>query len=107
MSNNPRFASLAVSLVSLIGCANNLASHGSPETPTTGSDRATVVGRIADTRGVGVAGAAVVVRATGEHSTTDSAGAFALDVPANTTLTLAATAPNMTPTLLQQFMVSP
>jgi hypothetical protein len=34
-------------------------------------------------------------------------GAFILDVPANTTLTLSATGPSMAPTLLQQFMVSP
>jgi hypothetical protein len=36
----------------------------------------------------------------------DSTGAFSLDVPANTTLTLSATAPSMAPTLLQQFLVS-
>ena len=49
----------------------------------------------------------MVVRASGEHGTTDGTGAFVLDVPANTTLTLAATAPDMAPTLLQQFLVSP
>ena len=49
----------------------------------------------------------MVVRASGEHATADSRGAFVLDVPANTTLTLAAAAPNMAPTLLQQLMVSP
>jgi hypothetical protein len=54
-----------------------------------------------------VAGAAVTVRASGEHATADRTGAFTLDVPANTTLTLAATAPSMAPALLQQFMVSP
>jgi hypothetical protein len=66
-----------------------------------------VTGQILDTTGAPVAGATVVVRASGEHVTADSGGAFVLDVPANTTLTLAATAPNMAPTLLQQFMVSP
>jgi hypothetical protein len=60
-----------------------------------------------DTHGVAVAGATVVVRSSGEHATADSAGVFSLDVAANTTLTLAASAPNMAPTLLQQFMVSP
>jgi hypothetical protein len=54
-----------------------------------------------------VVGATVAVRTSGEQTTTASAGAFALDVPANTTLTLSATAPNMAPTLLQQFLVSP
>jgi hypothetical protein len=49
----------------------------------------------------------VTVRASGEHTTADSTGAFVLDVPANTTLTLTATAPNMAPTLLQQLMISP
>jgi hypothetical protein len=49
----------------------------------------------------------VVVRASGERATADSEGAFILGVPANTTLTLTATAPNMAPTLLQQFIVSP
>jgi hypothetical protein len=54
-----------------------------------------------------VAGATVTVRTSGEHATTDSAGVFTLDVPANTTLTLSATAPGMAPTLLQQFLISP
>jgi hypothetical protein len=54
-----------------------------------------------------MAGATVAVRASGEHAMADSTGAFTLDVPANTTLTLSATAPNMAPTLLQQFLVSP
>jgi len=49
----------------------------------------------------------VAVRTSGEQATTDSAGAFTLDVPANTTLTLSATAASMAPTLLQQFLVSP
>jgi hypothetical protein len=60
-----------------------------------------------DTHGAPVAGAAVAVRSSGEHAMTDSTGAFTLDVPANTTLTLVATGPNMAPTLLQQFLVSP
>jgi hypothetical protein len=72
-----------------------------------GTDRATVTGRIVDVNGVAVAGAAVAVRLTGEHATADASGAFTLDVPANTTLTLAVTAPNMAPTLLAQFLVSP
>jgi len=81
--------------------------HTSPDSPTIGSERATVTGHVLDVTGAPVAGAAVVVRLTGEHAATDSAGAFVLDVPANTTLTLAATAPSMAPTLLQQFIVSP
>lgn len=72
-----------------------------------GTERATVTGRIVDVNGAAVAGAAVAVRLTGEHTTADASGAFSLDVPANTTLTLAATAPNMAPTLLAQFVVSP
>src|SRR4029077_4910891 len=44
---------------------------------------------------------------TGEHAAAGSDGAFALDDPANTTLTLEATAPNMASTLLPQFMISP
>jgi hypothetical protein len=70
-------------------------------------DRATVTGHIVDASGVPITGASVGVRATGEHATVDSAGAFVLDVPANTTLTIAATAPGMATTLLQQFMLSP
>ena len=72
-----------------------------------GTDRATVTGRIVDVNGVAVAGAAVAVRLTGEHATADASGAFTLDVPANTTLTVAVTAPGMAPTLLAQFLVSP
>lgn len=98
---------LAVIVFLLTGCADNLAPHTPPETPTVGGDRATVTGHVVDANGAAVAGAAVVVRATGEHATADSNGMFALDVPANTTLTLAATAPGMAPTLLQQLLVSP
>jgi hypothetical protein len=96
-----------VVVASLSGCADNLSTHTAPETPTIGSDRAMVTGHVLDPNGAPVAGATVTVRTSGEHTTADSTGAFALDVPANTTLTLAATAPNMAPTLLQQFLVSP
>jgi carboxypeptidase family protein len=92
---------------SLTACADNLSPHTTPETPTVGSDRAMVTGHILDPHGAPVAGATVTVRTSGEHATADSAGAFRLDVPANTTLTLSAAAPNMAPTLLQQFLVSP
>ncbi|HMG23748.1 MAG TPA: carboxypeptidase regulatory-like domain-containing protein [Kofleriaceae bacterium] len=81
--------------------------HTSPDTPAMGSERATVTGHVLDVNGAAVAGATVAVRLTGEHAVADSAGVFVLDVPADTTLTLAATAPNMAPTLLQQFLVSP
>jgi carboxypeptidase family protein len=60
-----------------------------------------------DASGAPMAGATVTVRASGEHATVNAAGAFTLDVPANTTLTLSATAANMAPTLLQQFLVAP
>src|SRR5258705_3290904 len=107
MSNSQRVAWFVVVVASLAGCADSLEPHTAPETPTTGNDRATVTGHVVDTHGAPVAGAAVAVRASGEHATADSTGAFTLEVPANTTLTLAATAPSMAPTLLQQFMVSP
>jgi len=71
------------------------------------SDRATVSGRVVDAAGAAVAGATIAVRATGERATADSAGAFTINVLANTTLTIEATAANMAPTLLPQFMVSP
>jgi hypothetical protein len=70
-------------------------------------DRATVTGHVVDATGAPVVGSTVVLRATGEHTTTDGSGAFVLDVPANTTLTLATTAPSMGTTLLQQFLLSP
>jgi hypothetical protein len=108
MSNSHRIAgSLVLVVASLAGCAAEMESHTAPETPTVGSDRATVTGHVLDPNGAPVAGATVTVRASGEHATADSAGAFTLDVPASTTLTLSATAPNMAPTLLQQFLVSP
>jgi len=93
-------------MASLAGCAENQIVHTAPETPTTGTDRATVTGHVLDTTGAPVAGATVTVRTSGEHATVDSTGAFSLDVPANTTLTLSASAPSMAPTLLQQFLVS-
>jgi hypothetical protein len=107
MSNCHRIAGFFVVVASLVGCADSLEPQAAPETPTVGSERATVTGHVVDTHGVAIAGATVAVRATGEHATTDATGAFHLDVPANTTLTLAATAPTMAPTLLQQFLVSP
>ena len=107
MSNCPRVTLVLVFVGSLTGCADNQAPYTAPETPTIGNDRATVTGHIVDTAGAPVAGAAVALRGSGEHAMADSTGAFTLDVPANTTLTLSATAPNMAPTLLQQFIVSP
>ena len=106
MLHTPRVACLFV-VATLGGCADDAAIFTSPETPAAETDRATVIGQILDTTGAPVVGATVVVRASGEHATVDSGGTFVLDVPANTTLTLSATAPNMAPTLLQQFMVSP
>jgi hypothetical protein len=70
------------------------------------SDRAIVSGRVVDANGAAIANAAIVVRATGERATADSSGAFVLDVPANTTLTIEARAANMAPTLLPQFVLS-
>jgi hypothetical protein len=96
-----------LAVASLTGCAVNRVAHTAPETPTIGSDRASVTGHVLDAQGAPVAGATVAVRTSGEHATADSDGAFTLDVPANTTLTLSATTPNMAPTLLQQILVSP
>src|SRR3954463_533800 len=101
-----RVAPFVVVMASLAGCAENLVIHSAPETPTTGNDRATVTGHVLDTTGAPVAGATVTVRSSGEQTTVDSTGAFSLGVPANTTLTLSATAPSMAPTLVQQFLVS-
>src|SRR3954469_4883864 len=106
MSNNHRVSWFVVVVASLAGCADNQVTHSAPETPTVENDRAKVTGHVVDTAGAPVAGATVAVRTSGEHATTDSTGAFTLDVPANTTLTLAASAPSMAPTLLQQFLVS-
>src|SRR3954468_16384346 len=107
MSKNQHAFWSFVVVASLSGCADNLQPHTTPETPTIGTDRAMVTGHVVDAAGAAVAGATVTVRTSGEHATTDSFGAFTLDVAANTTLTLAASAPNMAPTLLQQFLVSP
>jgi len=94
-------------VLALTGCADNLSVHTPPETPTMGTERATVTGRVVDVSGAPVAGAAVAARLTGEHTTSDASGAFRLDVPADTTLTIATTASGMAPTLLAQFLVSP
>jgi hypothetical protein len=104
----PRFLlafPIAFSFVSCTG--DNLTINEPPETPIVGTDRATVTGRVVDADGAALLGATVTVRATGERATTDATGAFVLDVPANTTLTLAATAPGMASTLLPQFMIDP
>ncbi len=107
MSNYQRVSWVVMFVASLTGCAHNLAPHTAPETPTTGNDRATVTGHVLDASGAPVPGALVALRTSGEHVTADATGAFTLDVPANTTLTLSATAPDMAPTLLQQFLVAP
>lgn len=98
---------LACFVVALSGCADDLTPREPPETPPTDSERATVAGRVVDADGVAVPGATIAVRATGEHATADAGGAFTLDVPANTTLTIATTSPGMAPTLLPQLLVSP
>ena len=98
---------LACFVVALAGCADDLTAREPPETPPAGSERATVGGRVVDADGVAVPGATIAVRATGEHATADAGGAFTLDVPANTTLTIATTSPGMAPTLMPQLLVSP
>src|ERR1041384_7213852 len=107
MSNCVRIAGFIVLAAALTACADDLAPEVAPESPSVASERATVSGHVVDAQGVAIAGATVAVRASGEHAMTDAAGAFSLDVPANTTLTLSASAPSMAPTLLQQLMVSP
>ena len=99
-----RRSSLALALA---GCADNVVVLELPETPALGNDRATVTGHVVDADGGAILGATVTVRASGERATVDSNGAFVIDVPANTTLTLAATAPNLATTLVPQFMISP
>jgi hypothetical protein len=96
---------LALALASCTG--DDLTISEPPETPIVGTDRASVTGLVVDADGAALAGATVTVRATGERATTDTTGAFVLDVPAHTTLTIAATAPGMAPTLLPQFMIDP
>lgn len=106
MINRRHITWSALAIASLTGCKVDPATHTAPGTPTI-SERASVTGHVLDVDGAPVAGATVVVRTSGEHATADSNGAFTLDVPANITLTLSATAPSMAPTLLQQFLVSP
>jgi hypothetical protein len=101
------FTQSAFLVVGLTGCADNLATPETPETPSVPQDRATVTGHILDGSGAPLAGAAVTVRASGERATSDDAGAFSLDVPANTTLTIEATSSTMATTLLSQFMIAP
>lgn len=106
MSSRP-FIHSALLVVGLTGCADSLSAPETPETPSIPRDRATVTGHIVDANGAPIASAAVAVRASGERATVDSAGAFVLDVPADTTLTIEATAPNMATTLLSQFTIAP
>jgi hypothetical protein len=101
-----RVAPFVVVMASLAGCAESQVTHTAPETPTTGTDRATVTGHVLDTTGAPVTGATVTVRSSGEHATVDGSGAFTLDVPANTTLTPVGHRAQHGATLLQQFLVS-
>ena len=100
------FTRSAFLVAALTGCADNLSLPETPETPPVTGDRATVTGHTVDGSGAPIAGATVTVRASGERATSDSAGAFSLDVPADTTLTIEATSPTMATTLLSQFMIS-
>jgi hypothetical protein len=97
---------IASSITVLAACADHPVGTV-PETPTIGTEQAIVTGRVVDATGAPVAGAVVELRMIGTHTTTDGTGAFSLDVPANTTLTLAVTGPSMATTLLQQFLLSP
>lgn len=100
------FTRSAFLVVALTGCADNLTPSEAPETPTVPGNRATVTGHTVDGTGAPIAGATVTVRASGERAVSDSAGAFRLDVPADSTLTIEATSPAMATTLLSQFMIS-
>ena len=106
MNGSTTVRSFATLILVVAACADHPVGTF-PETPTTGADRATVTGHVTDVNGVPIAGASVTLRSIDAHATTDAAGAFSLDVPANTTLTLAATAPSMATTLVQQFLMSP
>jgi hypothetical protein len=106
MSGSTRII-VAMFVTAVTGCTDPPTIHTSPDTPPIGTERAMVTGHIVDANGIAVAGATVELRSIGTRVTADTSGAFALDVPANTTLTVAASAPGMAPTLLQQFMVSP
>src|ERR1043165_6820695 len=101
------FTRSAFLVLALTGCADNLGLPEAPETPIVPGDRATVTGHIVDGSGAPLAGAGIMVRASGERTTSDSAGAFTLDVPADTTLTIEATSSAMATTLLSQFMIAP
>ncbi|TMQ18602.1 MAG: hypothetical protein E6J91_07675 [Deltaproteobacteria bacterium] len=82
-------------MVVLAGCGDDLVVGDRPETPPIGDARATVTGSIVDANGAAVPGAMVMTRATDEQATADRDGGFTIDVPADTTLTLAVTASNM------------
>src|SRR5262245_27356622 len=101
-----RVAGLASLVIAIAGCGDNLVVYELPETPLAGSERAMVTGRVVNANGVAVPDAMVTVRATGERAAADSEGAFAISVPAETTVTLAVTAPNMATSLLPQFMLA-
>jgi hypothetical protein len=107
MSTRQVVRSIAPIVLILAGCAADRPAGTTPETPPTGMDRATITGHVVDVNGTPIAGATVALRSVDTHATTDAIGAFSLDVPANTTLTIAATAPNMSTTLLQQLLMSP
>src|SRR2546430_3127606 len=106
MNRSNALVAIASFLTALAACADHPVGT-EPETPILGTERATVTGHVVDTTGAPIAGAAVELRMIGTHTTTDATGAFSLDVPANTTLTLAASGPSMATTLLQQFLLSP
>jgi hypothetical protein len=70
-------------VLALAGCTDTPVVRELPETPTPANDRSTVTGNLVDADGAALPGATVTVRATGEHATVDSSGAFVINVPAS------------------------
>jgi hypothetical protein len=107
-------AALATALLAALGCGINWNDPGSvpPEMftpaptppPTTGQAR--LAGRAVDENGLGVAGAHVQVAETGAATDTDANGAYALPVLADSTVTLAASAPGMADTYRDSVLVA-
>lgn len=96
-------------LVSLAGCgdaASRTAGAGVPTTPVLVVGEALVSGRVVGADGMGVPGATVLVAETDAKVTADDGGAYRIQVPSDSTVTLMASATGLAPTFRESVTVA-
>ncbi len=109
--NYPRMTRMPCLLISVLGvifagCSDSASDAGVPELPDLAIGMASLAGKVVDTMGSPITGAALSIDETGETATTDSGGAFQLTVHGETTLSLRASASTYATTRLGAIKVA-